>query len=609
MIVKKSVQSFYRKYLKSKFFNKILLVYLMITIVAYIILFFILSRNLIAIKSDQALEMSNQVLATVDNFLENKIEHMKSIHQKLLKDTGNWNKITDQLKHTDYSANDVTDNSSARQNLIETVHSIDSQIFGVFLYGKESKQILMFGNLSNSMEYKTFLKTVSQKGGEADINLKWGTGRSDQNHSNAFSIFLYDSIKDPENFTSEIGIMAMCFSSKNIKQSYRHFDDYIKGKIYVLDEQGNLLFDSSQNYDMGSSFPFEALKNANEKIVTENNMIYNSFHSESDGYYVVNLIPTRTIMEDVKIMQTSIFRVMILVILVALLVTYFSTKIFSIRLQAIKEIMDSVKKGKLRGFEQKKIYEDEVGYIQTELFGMCAALDDHIKKEYVYQLKQKEMELYTLQTQINPHFLYNSLESIRMNLYIRGETEASKMIRILSEMFRNMMKKEAIVTNRDEINYLNSYLELYKFRLGNRMEYEINIPDEVYHYATIKHIMQPVLENALIHGIHDTGTDDKPARILITAEMDNGDILFHICDDGVGIAEEELKEIQNNLDKDTLFFDSIGIYNVNSRLKIVYGQEYQLVINSKINRGTEVIIRTKAMVKKELENYVQGVNS
>ena len=84
---------------------------------------------------------------------------------------------------------------------------------------------------------------------------------------------------------------------------------------------------------------------------------------------------------------------------------------------------------------------------------MCSSLDDHIQKEYVYQLKQKEMELYALQAQVDPHFLYNTLESIRMSLYMKGETEASKMIRILSDMFRNIMKKDVAVSNREEINY------------------------------------------------------------------------------------------------------------------------------------------------------------
>ena len=96
--------------------------------------------------------------------------------------------------------------------------------------------------------------------------------------------------------------------------------------------------------------------------------------------------------------------------------------------------MEQVKTGHLTSFQIQPNSDDEIGYIYSELIKMCSSLDDHIQKEYVYQLKQKEMELYALQAQVDPHFLYNTLESIRMSLYMKGETEASKMIRILSEM-------------------------------------------------------------------------------------------------------------------------------------------------------------------------------
>lgn len=122
---------------------------------------------------------------------------------------------------------------------------------------------------------------------------------------------------------------------------------------------------------------------------------------------------------------------------------------------------------------------------------MGEELKNHIDKEYVYQLQQKEMELYALQTQINPHFLYNSLESIRMYLYMVGEEKGSHMIELLSDLFRNIMKKGAVVTFREEIRYLQSYLEFHRFRMGNRMNYEIDIPDEVYRYAAIRHILLP----------------------------------------------------------------------------------------------------------------------
>lgn len=252
--------------------------------------------------------------------------------------------------------------------------------------------------------------------------------------------------------------------------------------------------------------------------------------------------------------------------------------------------------------------EDEIGVIHRELIRMGEELKNHIDKEYVYQLQQKEMELYALQTQINPHFLYNSLESIRMYLYMVGEEKGSHMIELLSDLFRNIMKKGAVVTFREEIRYLQSYLEFHRFRMGNRMNYEIDIPDEVYRYAAIRHILQPTVENALVHGIEEKNGKETSV-IRISARVKEGDILVYIQDDGAGITEERLKEIRAKLQEPGIFQDSIGIYNVNSRLRIVYGEKYGLNIDSRENEGTQVILRMKAMRKKELENYVQNTYS
>lgn len=610
IITRCSPKAFYQKYYKKKLFNKLFFVYLLITIVANLLLFSILSQNLTTIKYQQTIDMSNQILTTVDGLLENKITNGKSIHQKLIQDTKNWDWITSQLRisppdNTDMSANV---NQTIRKSVIATVHSIDSQINGVYLSSNQTNRVLNLADLLGSEQYSYFPDKVNiaSIGGSSGTRLI--SGRMEDNHTNSYSLFMLDSVSDPNNFTSLIGTIVMRFDGMNIRQSYRRFDPFFKGKIYIFDEQHNVLFDSTAQYKMESDFPFDKVKAVSSSSFITGNQIYNYTYNSYGGYYIVNIIPRKSIIDDVHILQGSIFKVMILVILLAILFTYLSTKLFSARLKVIKDTMESVKQGHLTNFKKQKTHEDEVGFIYTELINMCSALDDHIQMEYVYKLKQKEMELYTLQAQINPHFLYNSLESIRMNLHLTGETEASKMIQILSEMFRNIMKQDVVVGNRDEINYVSSYLELYKFRFGKRIAYKIDVANEVYSYATIKHILQPIVENALVHGISGTGTVEKPAKIRISACKQGDDVIFTVADDGIGIDKERLAEICCKLEQDNVFYDSIGIYNVNSRLKIVYGADYRLVIKSKANSGTEVTIRIKAMLRKELESYVQGIN-
>jgi len=585
--------------------------YLLITVVSSVFLFYILSENLLTIKYDQTLDMSNQVLTTVDSYLKSKISGEKSIHKKLLQDTSNWNRLLSYLGDEDNGSYYEDYHQQVRRTVTTTAYSIDIQFVGIFFYGSQGGNSVQIGTSSDLEDYNFFLDRVRVGFDDMknnDLNSKLVSGRKPDNASQMFSLFIFDSINDPQDFTQEIGTMAVSFNAMNIRQSYRDFDKHIKGMIYVLDEAGGLLFDSSASYQVEEVFPLARLSAGGEHTATVNNVIYNSVYNEAAGYYIINAIPMNAIREDVRLLQISIFRVMAVVLLMALLVNYGSTKFFSKRIKVIKETMEQVKSGKLTNFKIRKHYDDEVGFIFTELIEMCAVLDNHIKREYIYQLRQKEMELYALQAQINPHFLYNTLEAIRMNLYVKGEMQASNMIYILSEMFRNMMKEEVVITTREEIRYVNSYLELYKFRLGARMRYELEIEDEIYEYATLKHILQPVIENALVHGIRDSGSESEPAMIRITVCMQDGDIIFIVQDDGSGMTPECLSEIRENLKKEEMFQNSVGIYNVNNRLKIVYGSDYQIQMESKEQEGTKVILRIKAMTKKELESYVRSVD-
>ena len=182
------------------------------------------------------------------------------------------------------------------------------------------------------------------------------------------------------------------------------------------------------------------------------------------------------------------------------------------------------------------------------------------------------------------------------------------MIWILADLFRNMMKKDVVVSNREEINFLKFYLELFHFRFEKRIEYEFKIDTEVYHYATIKHILQPIVENALVHGIKEKVGKGNLIHIVVRGIVKDGNVIFTIEDNGCGIEKEKLLEIRRQLSEDEISSKSIGIFNVENRLQIVYGKNNHLQIESERNVGTRVTISIKALRKGELEKYVQNVD-
>lgn len=610
------ISSWFRRFIKNSFFNKIFLVYLAITLVSSIILFLTLTQNLMSVKYDQALVMSDQILATVDTYLENKIANTKSIQQKLYRDGGTWQMITGELKSPSSEALSAYQRQEINNAVVQTYYSIDNDFNGIFLYGSAGGNILQFGSSQTASEYRFFQDYCRNTTAGGLTSLRLVSSRSPSHKANTFSLFLMDGVRNPDNFADEIGVFGIYFNAMNIQQSYYQYNRHLKGTIYIIDGDKKLLYDSSASYETMDSFPWEQLLENPGGSFRYRDTHYNVIRSSSGPWYIVNAFPMSAVKDDVRILQKNILSILLLIFILTFLLNYLSTKFFAKRIKPITDTMEQVKKGHLTSFRIQPGSDDEIGCIYSELIQMCVSLDEHIQKEYVYQLKQKEMELYALQAQIDPHFLYNTLESIRMNLYLKGENEACRMIQILSDMFRNIMKKDVVVSNREEINYARSYLELYQFRYGSRMQYEISIPEEIYRYATIKHILQPVIENALVHGIQDTGTDSSPSTISISAEKKDGDICFYVRDDGCGIPDDKLKEIRKKLEQNDIFQDSIGIYNVNNRLRIVYGNSYRLEINSRFrgsnsaehDGGTEVILKIRAMKKKELEDYVQIID-
>lgn len=588
------------------FINKVFLLFLFGIVITGVFLIFLLSGNLRSIKYEQSMDMSDQILTSVDDFMEDKVKAEKLLYQRFLQMDLEWGGILDQL----YDESDEEDSgqlfSTVQNSCAEVAYAIDSQFTGIYVAGLNNKKAFSVSGEMNSGDYYYFEKQAENIRDAQRLTNPLVTSRGNHLNHN-YSIFLFDMIHEPDDFTKDIGILGVCFHTRNIRQSYQKLEPYLKGEVYILDRYGNIVFDSDAKY-VRKNIPFERIKGMSTRF-EKNDCIYNVVYNEHQEYYLVNRIPTAAIDQDVKVLQKRIIEVMVIELLIMLAITFLGTRYFSRRLGSIGNVISQVKNGKLTGFEIENQADDEVGDIYRELVAMCSALNRHIEQEYVYQLHQKEMELYILQAQINPHFLYNTLESIRMHLYVKGERQASQMVYMLSEMFRNIMKKGTVVTLREEFNYVKSYLELNQFRLGVKMKYEIVAAAEVYHYATVKYILQPIIENTMIHGIQEVATEEEPGMVRIWAWKEEDDIFIGVEDNGIGIPPEKLKEIQERLAGEEMFQDSIGIYNVNNRLRIVYGNNYRLKIASAQGKGTAVTLRLKAMTKKELEDYVQGADS
>lgn len=228
-------------------------------------------------------------------------------------------------------------------------------------------------------------------------------------------------------------------------------------------------------------------------------------------------------------------------------------------------------------------YRDEIGLLGMGFDQMTHNLATLIDKVYVLQIREKEAELNVLQSQINPHFLYNTLDSIYWKAQMRGEAELAEMVWLLSQMFRTCLSKgDAFITVGSEFRFLEQYMRLQKMRCGNKFDYRIELADGPLTDMKIpKLLLQPFVENAVYHGIEK---EDRQGYICVKGELSAGRILFEIRDNGRGMSGQQAQDLTEDRDL-TRDRQYSAIHNIHERLNILYQGDYQLRVESAPHQG------------------------
>jgi two-component system sensor histidine kinase YesM len=213
---------------------------------------------------------------------------------------------------------------------------------------------------------------------------------------------------------------------------------------------------------------------------------------------------------------------------------------------------------------------------------------------YEEQNAKRRAEVTAMQSQINPHFLYNTLESINSLARKNKQQDISRMIVLLGKLLRMSISTfDDMITIAKELDYVRHYLEIHNYRQPKSYSYHIEMEPEIMNLYTVKWILQPIIENTIIHGL-ETGHTDS-GGIEIKGWLENEDVWISIKDNGTGIPEDRLAELQINLEQRAVELTKhgrkVGLYNVQSRIKLYYGDPYGLQIDSKPGWGTVVTIR------------------
>lgn len=246
--------------------------------------------------------------------------------------------------------------------------------------------------------------------------------------------------------------------------------------------------------------------------------------------------------------------------------------------------------------EQKYLdRNDEIGVLYNEYNNMIDEINTFIKEKYQNRLITLDSQMKALEAQINPHFLYNTLETINSIAEIENVNSISTMSLALGNMFRYSIKTQGeLVTIEEELNHLKNYLSIEKIRYGNMLDFDISIDEGLYKNRILKLILQPIVENSIKHGY---GNAVCKANISLRGKLEGDKIIIIISDNGIGMSEGKLAEINELLGKPPQFSDlgqrsrqSIGLKNIHSRIQLYYGTEYGLSIESKENIRTVITL-------------------
>ncbi|HCW54671.1 MAG TPA: two-component sensor histidine kinase, partial [Clostridium sp.] len=231
---------------------------------------------------------------------------------------------------------------------------------------------------------------------------------------------------------------------------------------------------------------------------------------------------------------------------------------------------------------------DEIGILINSYNKMKSRINDLININYKTKIEQKELELKQLQNQINPHFIYNTLESIHMMAEINDDYETSIMAEYFGAIIRySMNRKINTVKLKDEIAIIDNYIYLQKIRFDDLFTITNLISEDVLNCEIIKMIIQPLIENSINHGLSECSENGK---IIIQSFVIDGNLILTISDNGIGMDEKTLKSLNDYINGKNEAFKGIALRNINKRLKLNYGNEYGLEVCSVKDKGTSISI-------------------
>ena len=380
---------------------------------------------------------------------------------------------------------------------------------------------------------------------------------------------------------------------------------------YIINERNNIVASSNSSLAGIYWLDYDAIQDSfmsSNNFIERNildNKIYAGFYSITrPQWFMVTVLPSRPLIQQSNRIMSRFLMIYMSFLILAFIFANMLSRSITNRISSVIHQMKKVRQGPPVPMESPREH-DEIGELIDTYNYMTRKMNQLMDKQAQAAEDLRIAEFNSLQAQINPHFLYNTMDMINW-LAVQGRTsEISNAVQNLSRFYKlTLSRKKSISTIAQEEEHVSIYVSLQNMRYHDSIQFISDIPDELMEYTIPKLTLQPVVENAILHGILEK--DTKEGTIVLTGWMEEQDIVLLISDDGVGIPPEKMPTILSGTGQSSSCGTNIAIYNTHRRLQLLYGENYGLSYTSEPGKGTEVLLRIPAL-KGDISNDTRNI--
>ncbi|NOV03948.1 sensor histidine kinase [Paenibacillus planticolens] len=408
-------------------------------------------------------------------------------------------------------------------------------------------------------------------------------------------ISIYKQLYDAENM-NPLCTVLLIVSLDEISKICNRIPLANNGMVLLNNEVGQTVYNNDSQFIGKIGTPEISLsKGTSELKINRERVMVSADVSDYTNWTLATINPVKELTRETIGIRNFTIAIFSICLIVSVLISFFFSQTVTSPIRSLQLLMREVEKGNFRvSFPVHQT--DEIGELGNSFNHMVERIQELVQRVYQVEIRQKEAELAALQSQISPHFLYNTLESIQMVIELDDSVRASNMISALCHMLRFAARRGDVVNIGDEVKHITDYLYIQKMRYGQRCQYEIEMDPGIHPFFAPKFILQPLVENAIRHVVEKT---NSPTQIKITITKYSESIQFSVQDNGQGIPCDTLSRLQVILQGEQLPDQKhgIGLLNVHSRIQLLYGVDYGVTVASMEREGTIITVRIPYITK------------